>query len=1386
MATVTSSTRKLNPTSNTYETNLGLTVGTNIVVGGTVDGRDIASDGSKLDGIESSATADQTAAEIRALVESASNSNVFTDADHTKLNGIATSANNYSLPLSSSSTRGGVKVGFTESGKNYPVELSSEKMFVNVPWTDTNTNTTYTAGSGLTLSGTTFSHSDTSTQASSSNSGRTYIQSINVDGQGHVTGLSTATETVVNTDTNTQLSNEQVQDIVGAMVTSNSESGITVTYQDTDGTIDFSVASQTDQNFTNADHTKLDGIATGADVTPSWVPASNPSYATQSYVGTQISNLVGGAPAALDTLNELAAAINDDASYASSITTALAAKAPLASPTFTGTVTTPNLTIGSGNKIKFANNDFIRYDDANGVGRFHFDSDGGTNNASVQAATFVGALSGNASTATTLATARTIALSGAVTGSASFNGSAGVTIATTATADPTLTINGDASGAATFTNLGNATLTLTIADDSHNHVISNVDGLQTALDSKQAAGTYNTIIGTGTDIDTSTFNIVDNIYVTDGVITSMGTRELSNLRITDTRDGEITPNDYTGQALSLDFTDEFGSLGAWWSGITMKGWSDNYTAWQLIGPSNTSANDNLYFRTGVGTTWGTMQRIFHDGYHPNADQLTTARNIALGGDVTGSASFNGGSNITISASLASGSVGASEIAANAVGSSEIANDAVGASEIAASAVGASELNVSGNGTTAQFLRSDGDGTFTWATPTDTNTNTTYTAGSGLTLSGTTFSHSDTSSQASSSNSGRTYIQSINVDGQGHVTGLSTATETVVNTDTNTQLSNEQVQDIVGAMVTSNSESGITVTYQDTDGTIDFSVASQTDQNFTTTLKNKLDGIASGATNVTNNNQLTNGAGYITSDTQLSTEQVQDAVGAMLSGNTESGITVTYDDTNNEIDFTVASQTDQNFTTTLKNKLDGIASGATNVTNNNQLTNGAGYITSDTQLSTEQVQDAVGAMLSGNTESGITVTYDDTNNEIDFTVASQTDNNFTNADHSKLDGIAAGAEVNVQSNWNATSGDAFIQNKPTIPSGNQIIDWTVSAGSGTEIHSDNYTNTTYSAGSGLTLSGTTFSHSDTSSQSSSANSGRTYIQSINLDGQGHVTGLSTATETVTNTDTNTTYSAGRGLDLSGTQFQLETDLRDSISYIGYDSNDYLQWSNNSYVRAVVSGTERFRVNTSGIDVTGVATANAFRTDTSNTDYNLITRNSTSGTLYVQAAQSNSLQTIASFRYGSATVNQGTETFRIRRDNVNVFGANFTVGGSITGNSKNFSIPHPTKEGKRLVHSCLEGPEIGVYFRGRSQSSTIEMPDYWAGLVHLDSMTVELTAIGPNQDLYVASIADDGDVTVASNTETPLNYFYVVYGERKDLERLEVEIDDTVEVEESFDN
>ena len=136
--------------------------------------------------------------------------------------------------------------------------------------------------------------------------------------------------------------------------------------------------------------------------------------------------------------------------------------------------------------------------------------------------------------------------------------------------------------------------------------------------------------------------------------------------------------------------------------------SDTTNAMQMIAPASVSSVSGFSSNPSHQIDG---YSIFHDGYHPNADTLTTARNIALAGDVTGSVSFNGSGNVSITTSLVT----------NSVGSSEIGPGEVGASEIAANAVGASELNVSGNGTTAQFLKSDGDGTFTWATPSDTNT-----------------------------------------------------------------------------------------------------------------------------------------------------------------------------------------------------------------------------------------------------------------------------------------------------------------------------------------------------------------------------------------------------------------------------------------------------------------------------------------------------------------------------------------------------------------------------------------------------------------------------------------------------------------------------------------
>ena len=61
----------------------------------------------------------------------------MSDSDKAKLDGVEDHANNYSLPLAASGTRGGVQIGYTETGQKYAVKLDGEKGYVEVPWTDT-------------------------------------------------------------------------------------------------------------------------------------------------------------------------------------------------------------------------------------------------------------------------------------------------------------------------------------------------------------------------------------------------------------------------------------------------------------------------------------------------------------------------------------------------------------------------------------------------------------------------------------------------------------------------------------------------------------------------------------------------------------------------------------------------------------------------------------------------------------------------------------------------------------------------------------------------------------------------------------------------------------------------------------------------------------------------------------------------------------------------------------------------------------------------------------------------------------------------------------------------------------------------------------------------
>ena len=119
---------------------------------------------------------------------------------------------------------------------------------------------------------------------------------------------------------------------------------------------------------------------------------------------------------------------------------------------------------------------------------------------------------------------------------------------------------------------------------------------------------------------------------------------------------------------------------------------------------------------------------------------------------------------------------------------------------------------------------------------------------------------------------------------------------------------------------------------------------------------------------------------------------------------------------------------------------------------------------------------------------------------------------------------------------------------------------------------------------------------------------------------------------------------------------------------------------------------------------------------------------------------------------------------------------SISGGVSGKSagaKAFDILHPTKDGYRLRHICLEGPESAVYFRGKVRNrSVIQLPKYWKGLVDYTTITVNLTPIGAHQNVIVKRV-DEDKIYLQAQGGMPINCYFHVYGTRQDIERLVVE-------------
>ena len=242
--------------------------------------------------------------------------------------------------------------------------------------------------------------------------------------------------------------------------------------------------------------------------------------------------------------------------------------------------------------------------------------------------------------------------------------------------------------------------------------------------------------------------------------------------------------------------------------------------------------------------------------------------------------------------------------------------------------------------------------------------------------------------------------SVKVDGK--FLKYQASTGKFIGADTVT-ITDEQLEDVVGAMVSSNTESGISVAYDDTNGKLNFTVGTlnqdTTGSAATLTTARTIGGVSfDGSANINLPGVNTSGSqdtsGNSATATALETartihgvsfdgsanidlsEVVQDTVGAMFSSNTETGITVTYQDADGTIDLVIG---------TLNQDTTGNAATATALETARTI-HGVSFDGSANIDLSEVIQDTVGAMFSSNTETDIAVTYQDADGTIDLVVS----------------------------------------------------------------------------------------------------------------------------------------------------------------------------------------------------------------------------------------------------------------------------------------------------------------------------------------------------------------------------------------------------------------
>ncbi len=546
-----------------------------------------------------------------------------------------------------------------------------------------------------------------------------------------------------------------------------------------------------------------------------------------------------------------------------------------------------------------------------------------------------------------------------------------------------------------------------------------------------------------------------------------------------------------------------------------------------------------------------------------------------------------------------------------------------------------------------FLKRTGAGSYT------VDTNTYLTA------------HPNISAANSSDNSGRTYIQDITLDSNGHITAITTASETVVNT--NTQLSQEQVEDYINGLIVAGTN--VTKAYDDVAGTLTIASTGKTQEEIEDIVSN----LVVAGTNVSKTYNDTNGTLTISStntNTQLSQAQVRDYSGGMFTGNTETFITATYQTSDDTVDLVVPVLNESNMSS-----------------------NSAAH------LATQQSIKAY----------------------VDTEVAGLVD--------------SAPAALNTLNELAASIGDdANFSSTITTALGNRLRVDTSSQGlSGTQ-QSNARTNLNVDA------AGT-----DNSTNVTLATVSSNYLS---LSGQAITAGTVPLSLGGTGATTVAAARSALGVDVAGTDNSTDVTLTGSRNYITLSG------------QAITVGEVDIGDDTNLTAGTGLTLSG--------------------DTLNVNAAQSGitSVGTLSALTV-SGDVIVDTNTFKIDSTNNRVGigtaspGYKLQVEGSFAAQTKSFVIPHPTQEGKTLQHGSLEGPEHGVYHRGRlNEGNIIQLPEYWTDLVDDNTISVQLTSNGTFQSLYVEKI-EDNQVFVGVEESAAIDCFYIIHGERKDVGKMEVE-------------